>query len=170
MCVAGAIVVFRMDPAGAAPRGRTDEVARGHRAAAREVLVRMSSLRRAASPALASDPLADIDTEEIIGRGAWRLVRSRSRSADLLAQILRARGDVDLAEPNFAVQLMGTPDDLSAPLWALQNTGQRLENGEFATAGVDLDAPHAWDITQGSRRIVIATVDTGVMQTHRDLA
>ena len=29
---------------------------------------------------------------------------------------------------------------------------------------------HAWDITQGSRHIVIATVDTGLMQTHRDLA
>ena len=33
-----------------------------------------------------------------------------------------------------------------------------------------LDAPDAWDVTQGSRRIVIATMDTGVMQTHRDLA
>ena len=120
-------------------------------------------------PALSSDPLADIDTEEIVGGGAWRLVRSRSRSADLLAQIMRARRDVDLAEPNFAVQMMGAPDDLSAPLWALRNTGQQLDNGDFATAGVDLDAADAWDITQGSPRIVIATIDTGVMQTHRDL-
>ena len=83
---------------------------------------------------------------------------------------MRARRDVEFAEPNFAVHVMGTPDDLSAPLWALQNTGQRLDNGDIATAGVDLDAAHAWDITQGSRQIVVATVDTGLMQTHHDLA
>lgn len=75
-----------------------------------------------------------------------------------------------MAEPNFAVTLTGTPDDMSAPLWALDNFGQRLDNGDVATAGVDLDAPDAWDITHGSRRIVIATLDTGIMTTHRDLA
>lgn len=130
----------------------------------------MRSDATARTAALAADPLGDVESDEPIGRGRWRLVRSRSRSAENLAELLRARADVELAEPNFAVRLMGTPDDLSAPLWALQNTGQRLENGDTGTPGVDLDAPHAWDITAGSRRIVIATIDTGVMQTHQDLA
>ncbi|HUR36011.1 MAG TPA: carbohydrate-binding protein [Vicinamibacterales bacterium] len=156
------------DVVDAAPRNRADEVARGHRAAAREVLVRMKPA--AVGAPLLADPLADLELDEPIGPGAWRLVRSRSRSADLLSAIMRSRPDVDVAEPNFAVQLTGMPDDLSQPLWALQNTGQLLSNGEAGTPGVDLDAAHAWDVTQGSKRIVIATVDTGVMQTHRDLA
>ena len=124
-----------MNVASAAPRARGDEVARGHRAAAHEALVLVRANARQAK--LADDPMADVDAEESLGRGAWRLVRSRSRSAEQLAAILRSRGDVELAEPNYAVQLLGTPDDLSSPLWALQNTGQRLENGDVGTPGVD---------------------------------
>jgi subtilisin family serine protease len=165
-----AVLAFQVESASAAPKVRTAEVAHGHRAASGEALVRV---RRGGPPnvaQLAADPLADIESDEPVGRSGWRLVRSRSRSADNLADVLRMRPDVEFAEPNFAVSLMGTPDDLSAPLWALQNTGQRLENGEYGIAGVDLDAAHAWDITSGSRRIVVATIDTGIMQTHRDLA
>ena len=161
--------MLRVDIAAASPRVRADEVARGHRAAAREVLVRLKPAQASIS-SLKSDPLGDVDMDEGIGRGGWRLVRSRSRSADLLAQILRARSDIEFAEPNFAVTATGLPDDFASPLWALQNTGQRLENGDTGTPGVDLDATHAWDITQGTRSVVVATVDTGVMQTHRDLA
>lgn len=74
------------------------------------------------------------------------------------------------AEPNFALHLAGTPDDLVAPLWALQNTGQMLENGEAGVAGADIDATGAWQLTHGSRRIVVGLVDTGVMMSHPDLA
>jgi subtilisin family serine protease len=172
MCVLGcAIVVYGAADAQAGPRSRGSEIARGRRAAAGEVLVRLRqpAQGRAASTLLA-DPLADLEEDEPVGRGEWRLVRSRSRSADLLVEIMRARGDVAVAEPNYEVHLMGTPNDLASPLWALQNTGQRLENGETGTPGVDIDALGAWAVTQGSRRVVIATVDTGVMATHPDLA
>ncbi|MBS1818312.1 MAG: hypothetical protein JSU08_10305 [Acidobacteria bacterium] len=168
-CVLGcAVAIAHTETATAAPRTRGDEVARGHRAAAGEVLVRVrpgTALR-----AMLRDPLGDVENEEALAGGRWRVVRSRSRSADVLARIMSARTDVEVAEPNFAVRLTGSPDDLTGPLWALQNTGQSLPNGEAGTPGVDLDAVHAWDVTQGSRRIVVATVDTGVAQQHRDLA
>jgi thermitase len=165
------MVLVSADTAKAGPRARGDEIARGRRAAAGEVLVRMRppAQGRAAATLLA-DPLADLETEELIGAGGWRLVRSRSRSADLLVEIMRARADIAAVEPNFAVHVTGTPNDLTAPLWALRNTGQQLENGEAGTPGADIAAMEAWDVTHGSRRIVIATVDTGVMVTHRDLA
>jgi subtilisin family serine protease len=168
--VLGGIVLLlsAIDDVGAAPR-RADDVARGHRAAAGEVLVQFKGLPGGRGASLASDALADVERDEPVGHGRWHLVRSRSRSAEELASILRARADVDVAEPNYAVHIMGVPDDLSAPLWALQNTGQRLENGDVGTPGADLDATHAWDVTQGSRRVVVATVDTGVLQSHRDL-
>ncbi len=163
-----AAIIAGATPAGAAPRVRGDDIVRGRRAAGGEALVRM----RAGTPARATlaDPLGDVENEEPIAGSRWRLVRSRTRTADVLARILAARGDVEAAEPNYAVRVAGAPDDLAAPLWALQNTGQLLPNGDRGTPGVDLDATHAWDVTQGSRRVVVATLDTGVALGHRDLA
>lgn len=166
-CVLACSLVLNGGEASAKPRWRGDEVVRGKRAAAGEVLVR---LRAKPTAATLDELAADVDVEEPVGRDGWRLVRSRSRRIEELVALLGARDDVAAIEPNYAVRVMGVPDDYAAPLWALQNTGQRLENGETGTPGADLDAVRAWDVTQGSRRIVIATIDTGVMATHRDLA
>ena len=49
-------------------------------------------------------------------------------------------------------------------LWGMHNTGQT-----GGTPGADIHAPEAWDITTGSRQIIVAVIDTGVDYTHPDL-
>ena len=72
-------------------------------------------------------------------------------------------------EPNAVFQgLARTPNDpryLDGSLWGLRNTGQ-----SSGTDDADIDAPEAWDITTGSRQVVIAVIDSGVDYTHSDLA
>jgi subtilisin family serine protease len=69
-------------------------------------------------------------------------------------------------EPDFALTPTRLPNDPSFELlWGLSNTGQT-----GGLAGVDINAPEAWDITTGSRSVVIAVVDSGVDISHPDLA
>lgn len=84
---------------------------------------------------------------------------------------LRARDDVEYAEPNYLIKL-GTiiPNDPEFSLqWALLNNGIILGNYE-TTRNADIKAYRAWDITLGSPDVTIALTDTGVDLTHPDLA
>ncbi|MBK8915682.1 MAG: S8 family serine peptidase [Phycisphaerales bacterium] len=49
--------------------------------------------------------------------------------------------------------------------WALDNTGQ-----SGGLAGADIKARDAWEIFPGDNTIIIAMLDTGIQQTHPDLA
>ncbi len=73
---------------------------------------------------------------------------------------------VRYAEPNHRIELENVPNDPSfGDCWGMNNTGQ--------TGGVedaDIDAVEAWDISIGSRDVVVAVLDTGVDYTHPDLA
>jgi subtilisin family serine protease len=78
------------------------------------------------------------------------------------------KGLAERAEPNFKVRaFQAAPDDTFYKfglLWGLNNSG--------TTGGVkdvDIDAPEAWQITEGSASVVVAVVDTGVSQVHLDL-
>ncbi len=67
---------------------------------------------------------------------------------------LKARDDVVYAEPNYLLREENTPND---PLFN-QLYGMNL-----------IGAPQAWDITQGSRNIVVAVIDEGIDIAHPDL-
>ncbi len=79
---------------------------------------------------------------------------------------------VRYAEPDYLMRASGvrTPNDPSFDLqWGSLNTGQDVE-GISGTAGADDSAARAWNVSTGSRSVVIGEVDTGVDYTHPDLA
>ncbi len=71
------------------------------------------------------------------------------------------------AEPNYRVRIAETiPNDSRFnEMWPLHNTGQT--GGQ---TDADIDAPLAWDVSQGSGSTVVAVIDTGVDYLHPDLA
>jgi thermitase len=91
--------------------------------------------------------------------------------------------EVEYAEPNFQIRAepldarsingrfvstvaQGGPNDpLLAEQWGLINTGQRE-----GRADADISATAAWAKTQGSRKVVVAVLDSGVDYTHPDLS
>src|SRR5262249_48328002 len=75
-------------------------------------------------------------------------------------------------EPNFynvhAVDET-IPNDTNFPLlYGMKNTGQTIQ-GQAGVAGADISATLAWDLTTGSRSVVVADIDTGIDYTHPDL-
>ncbi len=89
---------------------------------------------------------------------------------------LSGRQGVVYAEPNYLIQVedgqegppASRPDDLDSRLWGLKNQGQ-----DGGTAGVDINASGAWQISTGGSKEnapLIAVIDTGVDYNHPDLA
>jgi subtilisin family serine protease len=77
---------------------------------------------------------------------------------------------VRYAEPDYVLEASGVPNDSSFGLqWALVNSGQSVD-GVVGTAGADEDVLPAWNVTTGSRSVVVAVTDTGVDYSDPDLA
>ena len=60
------------------------------------------------------------------------------------------------------------PDDLKfsdGTLWGLRNTGQH-----GGKPGADVGAVAAWQLTTGTNAVIVASIDTGIRYTHKDLA
>lgn len=145
------------------------ELYQGERTAARTVLVKFKPTATSAGirQFKASE---DIDIDRGIGAIGVRKLRSRSKSVAALLARLRARADVEYAEPDYIVQATAVPTDpLFGQLWGLKNTGQPIQ-GISGIPGADISATAAWDLTTGSAAVVVAVVDTGVDYVHPDLA
>lgn len=70
-------------------------------------------------------------------------------------------------EDTSSLQFQGTTNDARLLWqWNLENYGL----GRSSVVDADIDASAAWDVTVGSRDVVIAVVDSGVDYTNRDIA
>jgi subtilisin-like proprotein convertase family protein/subtilisin family serine protease len=86
-----------------------------------------------------------------------------------ISAALLKNASVLLAEPDFSVKgefkVYRPTDTLFPQQWHLENNG-----GIGLTAGADVLAPQAWDISRGDRSIVVAVIDDGVEIAHPDFA
>lgn len=106
-------------------------------------------------------PLAD-DAEIVEG---LRLARVSPEDTGIAIEALRTRSDVIYAEPNYIRRKEAVPNDpLYSQLWGLKNTG-----ASGGSAGADINAEAAWDITTGTRNVVVAVIDEGIDINHQDL-
>lgn len=83
------------------------------------------------------------------------------------ANVVYENGLVEWCHPNFKADIVKTlipTDPLFPEQYYLSNTGQFS-----GTAGIDINAPAAWDVTTGCGNIRVVVVDDGV-EAHEDLA
>lgn len=93
---------------------------------------------------------------------------SASRENPLkIAARLQARPEITVAEPDLAFErsLKYVPDEpLYREQWHLSNRG----DGVGLAAGADVKAEQAWDISRGTRDVVVCVIDDGFDLGHPD--
>jgi subtilisin family serine protease len=115
--------------------------------------------------------ISDLNRDEIDDRftnlldGRLANLKLGDKSVKEAIEILRKNPDVSYVEPNYVWTEALVPNDPGfGDLWGLNNTGQ---NGGVEDA--DIDAVEAWEVTTGSREVIVAVIDGGVDYTHPDL-
>ncbi|HYE14610.1 MAG TPA: S8 family serine peptidase [Pyrinomonadaceae bacterium] len=140
----------------------------GREVVAGQVLVKFRDSASAESVARAEQGAGAELVRKVGGAGA-RLLHSRGKDTAALVQEFSERDDVLYAEPNFVIRPSSLPNDTYfSELWGLRNTGYTSGAGP-GTQGADIAAEPAWDVSTGSRDVVVAVVDTGVDYNHPDL-
>ncbi|MGM0506445.1 MAG: S8 family serine peptidase [Bacteroidota bacterium] len=122
------------------------------------------------------------------GRDLWRARVTPERVREFVDSRTR-HPDVEWVQPNYIYRLqepleVGGGDLYQGELragrlpddphfwrqWGLYNEGQDYREGRSGIVGADSRAHLAWEITMGSREIVVAVFDTGIDYTHPDLS
>lgn len=92
------------------------------------------------------------------------------RKADSVISALSANSAVEYVEPNYIYRANVLPNDPDmTKLWGMVNEGQVDPKGRQGVANVDVDADLAWDLTTGSKDVIVAVIDTGVDPNIPDL-
>lgn len=94
-------------------------------------------------------------TKSTAGSGLVLVTPQPGQTDDDVIASLRARGDVEFAEPNHIISIAATPTD---PLYA-----------SYQWSLPQIGLPTAWNTSTGSASVIVAVVDTGVDAAHPDL-
>ncbi len=89
------------------------------------------------------------------GNQVFMLVKSDTKTTEELMAELGGRPDVYAVSPNYMSRLTKTPNDTDYDkLWGMEK----------------IKAPAAWNESTGSDSVYVAVLDTGIIDTHEDLA
>lgn len=128
-----------------------------------EVLVRFRAETGAARRATLREDVGATLVERFDVPGLERL--RVSGPVESAIATLRARADVEYAEPNWIWSADTRPNDPGYPqLWGMHNAGQT-----GGTPGADIRAELAWNAFTGDSNMVVGVIDSGVDHTHPDL-
>ncbi|MDX8394886.1 MAG: S8 family serine peptidase, partial [Mariprofundaceae bacterium] len=87
---------------------------------------------------------------------------------------LRADPAIEYVEPNYRRYPRAVPNDPGfSQQWGMQNVGQLINDPSGAvtgTAAADMNLVKAWDITTGSKNVIVAVIDDSLEYDHPDLA
>lgn len=124
---------------------------------------------------LVSDDLKDRALAADLGLDRMYLVilsESAASSVLLCESLATLSGLVEHAQPVRTGGTLDVADIPSDPAFSLQyalhNTGQSVE-GVAGLQGADINALHAWSVTNGSAHVPIAILDAGISYAHPDL-
>jgi subtilisin family serine protease len=95
-----------------------------------------------------------------------------NRNIEVLAHLgaLRELSGVEYAYPDIKIRTVKAPNDEGfSQQWSLNNTGATTGAGK-GLVDADIDAPEAWEVTTGSKDVIVGLIDTGVDYTNPDLA
>ncbi|MBN1309699.1 MAG: S8 family serine peptidase [Chitinispirillaceae bacterium] len=83
-------------------------------------------------------------------------------SRSTVRRLLESDSRIAWVEPDYRISVAGMPDDPYFPRqWSLYNR---------VNTGVDIRAVEAWGLHRGTKRIILAVIDTGIDYLHPDLA
>jgi thermitase len=128
---------------------------------------------------------ADVTRELKTKSGQFLVLKTNNKSSVGLINELKGLSEVIYAEPNYIYEAVGfksplelllTPQDsLYENLWGMNNTGSNepdrtgVRSSKMGVPGADIEAEKAWGITRGSKKVVIAVIDSGIDHNHPDL-
>lgn len=121
--------------------------------------------------ALQSNITINVLNESTVHEGLELIEISNYNNLTNIAHLLEDQPEILYADPNYEIDLEKIPDDTYYDkLWGLNNTGANDNGGNAGKAGADINAQKAWDISTGSKNVVVAVIDSGVDITHPDLS
>ncbi len=87
-----------------------------------------------------------------------------------VVKIISNQAMVETVEPNYIYRINKAPNDPLYPqLWGMNNTGQKDSEAHVGAAGVDIGVQAAWDIETGSKNVLVAVIDTGILYDSPEL-